>query len=387
MASTHAFALAFRGGAEITRFDGYRVGLSMLKAGNPWSFALWKSSDARAWRELTGGKFGADVTLSIDGLPQLQGALEDGEIAVDRTKGVQIILSGRDVAATAIDWDADPRVALRDVPFETALSELLNRVGVPLKPITGAAARAVAQGRDRRPAAARRRQRVDQAHARRGERVWQLVQSMARRLGYLVWVAPDPDFGMTAVVDVPAYDSPPVFRFRRFYGPDGTTTADSNVLESHFRRSIKDVPTHLYAHARAARGDQPGQRIQHVATNAELARWPEVRNPLPPHPRWLDARRCRTPAAAAQETRRQISEGMAHWREYTCVVQGHGQTVDGATRLYSLNTMAHVKDHESGLDEDMLITDVEFRGSRGEGQTTALTLGTRGAIVVLPEAS
>lgn len=82
---------------------------------------------------------------------------------------------------------------------------------------------------------------------------------------------------------------------------------------------------------------------------------------------------------------------MAGFRRYKCSVQGFGQRVQGEDRLYAVNTIATVRDDlmvdadGRGMDERMLITEVEFTHSRKEGQTTNLTLVPLNSIVVTPE--
>lgn len=409
MAQAHAFSLALYQSAtehlEVQVFHEYRVVVDMLRAGNEWSFTLWNSSVGDgAFRQLRRAvRLGARAVFSIDGAPQLAGPIEDAELMADRAGGLRLLLKGRDAAATAIDWDADPKVSVRGRAVGDVVADILNRVGIEVQPTTGAAATA-AQGRPRSGgrgvAAHPRRQRIDLAHARPGERAWGLVQEVCKRVGLLAWVAPDPESltGMWVVLDVPAYESAPVFTFRRVVR-DGVVVANPDlpdVLDSTFRVSIRDVPTRVEAYGRAARGDEPAGRLRHVYTNDLLARFSEVVSPLPPHPRFLHGRRIRSLATAKQEAARCIAEGMAGFRTYACTVQGHGQRVGGQMRLYTVNTMARVEDgitSRHGADEggprgeDMLITRVEFRGDRTGGQTTALTLGAKGAIPLVPEAS
>jgi prophage tail gpP-like protein len=81
-----------------------------------------------------------------------------------------------------------------------------------------------------------------------------------------------------------------------------------------------------------------------------------------------------------------MRDAMAQWRTYDCTVQGHGQSIKNEMRLYALNTMCKVYDSIPSIDEEMLIQRIEFKGSRSAGQTTHLTLGTKGSIVLDPEA-
>ena len=82
---------------------------------------------------------------------------------------------------------------------------------------------------------------------------------------------------------------------------------------------------------------------------------------------------------------------MAGFRQYECTVQGHGQVVDGAMRLYAVNTMARVRDDlcssptGAPLDESMLITRVTFDGGRQSGTTTTLVLVPKDSISVIPQ--
>lgn len=402
MAQSHEFSLALYQSAtdhlEVRVFDEYRITLDMLHPGSPWTFTCWSSSVGEtAFRDLKRAvRLGARAVFSIDGAVQMAGPIETAEIAVDRERGAGLILSGRDAAGPAMDWDADPKLNLRGRAVGDVVADILNRVGVEVHPTTGAAARE-AQGRPRSGgrgiAAHPRRQRVDLAHARPGEKAWALVQEVCKRVGLLAWVAPDPEAltGMWAVLDTPDYASAPVFAFRRVLR-DGVVVRNDDLpdlLKTNHRVSIKDVPTRVEAFGRAARGDEPAARLRHVFENELLATYPEVVSPLPAHPRFLHARRARSVASAKQEAARVLADGMATFRTYTCTVQGHGQRVGGAMRLYTINTMATVEDPLSNIAtaRPMLITRVDLQGSRGGGQSTELTLGQKGAIQVTPEAA
>jgi prophage tail gpP-like protein len=463
---------------RLTNWDGYEIALDMFKPGSPWTFGLWHSDAAdSAWRRmLIEAQLGAPVVVEIDGAPQLNGRIEERVVKVDRPNGAVLTISGRDLSGPAIDWDVDPRVSVRGRTLEDVLDTVFRPLGIDVVVSADAAETVLTQaharpgGRVARTARrAPRRQVVDLAKPKPGERVWQFADAVVRRIGYMMWVAPSPEGRLAVVVDVPNYEQLASYRFeRRLRG--GVVTPDSNILESEYTASIRDVPTHVYAFGRAARGARRSARHRavdanlglhlfnplldptinaainplltpggeplvpavrrlaalglHLAMpgltgtppapaappaltappgragpatrrdygNESLESWslrsrPLVVSPLPPQPRFLHTARAKSPATGQQEAARVIAEAMRFWRTYECVVEGHGQTVEGAPRLYAVNTMAHVHDALAEVDEEMLLYRVQFSGGRTAGQTTRLTLGTKGAVVLQPEAA
>jgi prophage tail gpP-like protein len=450
-------------GADRTRlsnWDGYAISLDMFKAGSPWTFGLWHSeAPDSAWAGvLARAQAGAPLVVEIDGAPQLNGRVEERTIRQSRA-GAVLTISGRDISGPLIDWDADPRTQLYGRTLEEAFAALAKPLGIRVVITAAASARMIqSRGPVRARGATRqsRRNRVDKSRPRPGERVWQVMESIIRRLGLMMWVAPTANGELGLVVDVPAYDSEVLFRFESRVR-NGVTTPESNVLESEYFVSIRDVPTVVYAAGRAPRGDGPSSRHMvgvpnnnfHIGTdflgtgagiyadispetnaalhtpfgalptflsydsaappplsepggtpgeaagastpdgaatrttvrrgyqNDALARSPLVVNPLPPQPRYLHTQRAQSPATGQQEAARTAADAMRHWRTYTPTVQGHGQN----DRVYAVNCMARVHDTLAQItDEDMLVTRVEFTGSRDAGQKTKVVLGTKGAI-------
>jgi prophage tail gpP-like protein len=443
MAQAHEVTLTLRSsGTRLTVWDQYDIVLDLFEPGSPWTFTLWHSdAEDSAWRRLNAEvQEGAEILVAIDGAPQLTGRIEERRTKVDDT-GATLTISGRDLAGPALTWNADPRIVLRGRTVESALGELFNRVGIEV--LVGANANAAREVQTRaRPGAhgahatsrrSTRRNRVDLSRARPDETVWQVAESICRKLGYMMWVAPS-DLAasqLALVVDVPDYETPVLFAFERRVR-EGAVTQESKILASELVLSIRDVPTVVYAFGRAPRGDVRPARHASAAQNDRLlsvqlsplsagglarlpdagaapapltasttspapatrlpyqndglARWPQVVSPLPPQPKFLHTRRALNPATGRQAAERFMSEAMRKFRLYTVTVQGHGQTIDGRMRLYAINTMARVYDRLSELDEEMLIHRVQFTGGRDGGEVTRLTLGTKGAYVLQPEA-
>ncbi len=437
MAHAHTVSLKLAStGVELLAWDRYSISLDMFSPGSPWSCTIWHSETREsAWRQmLHQTRLGDGAIFAIDDAVQMNGRIETRDVAVSR-EGAAIVLSGRDMAGPAIDWDADPRLSLKGKTLRETLEALFRPLGITV--IVGASADAGREVQTRVRTGAHgtaghrvtRSHRVDLSHPRHNERVWQCAESIVKKLGYMLWIAPDGDGGMAVVVDVPNYDQENVFSFERRVR-NGTVTANSNILESKFSSQIRNIPTHVYAFGRSRRGDShaarhrsglqnrrffeapdpdflnfdssappsPGQAPAAVTPsgsatvstllpnqNDDLARYPLVIDPLPPQPRYLNSRRANNPATGRQEAARVMAEAMRSFRTYTCTVQGHGQDVGGSMRLFAFNTMAHVYDRLSEIDEDMLIHSVAFDGGRQGGQTTKVTLGTKGACVLVPE--
>ena len=407
MAQEHAVKLTINTGdapVAIDVWSRYTVSLTMLGAGQPWSFVFWRSTVAdTTWQALARqAKLLARVQLSIDGAPQLSGYLEelDRGTSEDRNAGMTAAIGGRDLAGLAMDFDASPTTAFRGVQLQQALSDAFSAFGVPVQVTAAAAAREI-QSRGRPGAAGAatspRRKRVDIMRPKAGETVWTYAQSIVRRLGYLMWVAPTADGSIGLVVDVPDYAQQPIFTFRRTIG-HGTFGATGNILMGREVFSIKGVPTDVHVYTGSTRGATLSSRSKFFTANPKLFDRGVTRgfisSYLPVLANHVRSGRSRDITHARAEAERIIADSMHTFRRYRLRVQGHGQMVNGAMRLYAVNTMASVldeyliDDEGNPLREDMLVTDVEFVGSRGSGESagqyTNLTLAPKGSIVVTP---
>lgn len=250
-------------GRVLTNWDRYTVSLDMFNVGQPWTFSLWYSErEQSAWQTLQDEvKLGGKILFSIDGAPQLTGIIEELSTPESRN-GFSMVISGRDIAASALDWDADPRTVVSNRPLGDVLELLFSQLGIAVDVVESSAAREV-QSRARRGARAterstrRRAHRVDSSRPRPDETVWQVVQSLLDRLGLMAWVAPSAQGGLAIVVDVPAYDSPPLYQLER---SARLTETDRRLLETDLKCSIRGIPTVVYASGRAKRGDAPPAR-------------------------------------------------------------------------------------------------------------------------------
>lgn len=387
-------------GVALEAWDRYDLALDMLAPGSPWTVSLWWSADDRsAWQLARQSvKLLDSMSWQIDGAEQVNGRIETIETHGSRA-GAVMIVSGRDMTGPAMDWDADPTLKLKGKPLDEALSALLAPLGIPVRIGVGAdAAREVQSGTRRGPRGTtthRRRHAVDQAHPQPGERIWQLADAIVRRLGYMLWCAPDTAHGLAVVVDTPAFAQSAAYQFERRAVGDGTRW-EGNILDGSEHLNGRDQPTTVQVYTHAPRGDAASARQSTTVLNPAIVERAINRgflvDPLPVQPRHVRADRARTLSAAGQEGARIVGDATARFRSYTTTVRGHGQTTGARSRLYAINSMAHVRDDlctdpdGAPLDEDMLLARVQFSGSRADGQTTRCTLIPKDSILLSPSA-
>ncbi len=371
-------------------WDGYAITLDMLRPGSAWTFTLWRTEGAgRTWTQLLAlARIGAPVTLAIDGVVQLDGYLERREPRAD-AGGAQLILGGRDISGSAIDAHANPTLSLRDTNLRDALERLIDPLGFTIELGAGVDPMHASPGLrpPRRPARRRqsRRGAIDRFRVRAGETVWQCMESLCRKAGYLLWTAPgSTPHDMVLRVDVPRTDGPERFQFLRELLPDGTVSQRSNVLSGSDAIDTAGVPTEVTVFADTPRGDLQAARLARAVINDQFVIDLYTRA-LPDRPRYLVSARARSAAQAHREAVRILGDANANLRVYSATVQGHGQVVDGHMTLFQPNELCRVRDDITGTDLAGLITRVEFKGSRGQGQTTELRIVPRGAIKVDPE--
>jgi prophage tail gpP-like protein len=384
----HTFKVAFADGTEIDTVDEFLVTHDMLAAASSWTFALWYSTTARStWDVLrTRAKNGARIGARVDDALQLEGRIEVRDEQQSREGGERMVVSGRDMSAALVDWDADPRISLSNVSLGDVVNAIADSFGVNARILAGAAAREV-QGIPRRRHSnserAVRREQIDRFRIKPGEKGWQVLDRVCRQLGLLVWSAPF-DGGDTTglVIDTPLEDGQPTFRFSRTQQSDGTFRG--NIVRGSHRTSLRGIPTEVtgFAHAPLTAGQDA--RVVRKVFNEQI-RGPWVVSSPSPQPRYLSREQAHTQDEIEREAQREIARAMAGFRVYECDVQGLGQEVMQQMRLYTINTLAHVRDDRRGIDEVMLITAVTMRRSRADGHVATIRMVPRGAIKVIPE--
>jgi prophage tail gpP-like protein len=379
---------------ECDVFAQYDISIDLWSPGVAFAFTIPRSNDERsAWRRVKSAlKFGGPVKFSLDNSVQFTGRIEEIRTGHERGTGSVLTFAGRNLAGPAIDWDADPAVRIAGMSLGDAIAELCRVLGLSVR--VGAdvdQTRRVEIGTSHNARAIttrRRTQRIDRGRPQPGERIWAVMERVCARFGYMIWLAPDPDGAMSVIVDVPNYSSGTIFDLRLAYLPNGTLTSDSNIEKGGQHISIRNVPTSVTVYTNSARGASDGARFAAQLENDWIFN-ADVMGGYPTEttiqqPRHIRAQEARTHEAAMREAQRAVSRANAQSRRYQCTVQGHGQPLGSTGQIihYAINCLAHVRDEEEDLDEDMLIESVHFHGGRSIGQFTELGLHARGAIQI-----
>jgi prophage tail gpP-like protein len=387
----HDVSLTLGGtGTECDVWDGYRVELGIFIAGAPWSFELWRSADARsAWDQLAPSVRPGDwIRFAIDEHPQLVAQIDARARGGDRRGGIKLVMSGRDLAAAAIDSDADPRIHLSNTTLEDAANAMLEPLGIPL--LIGANAQAARDvqtalrpgphgASTRRP----RRQRVGRFHPKPGEKIWHLLVELCRRVGLLCWPTIASDRTLAIAIDTPDYDQAATFVLQR-REVNGVVAQDDPIIAGTEKIDIAGIPTEVFVCGHNADGDTAAGRFRAWLGNGGLFFDGRVNDALGARPRWIESTRATTQDHATQDAARVICDANRKLRLYECTVQGHGQMIGGRMRLFAINTVARIRDTAAGIDEDMYIERVTFHGSRNEGQLTDLVLHPLHAVQLVP---
>lgn len=390
MAITHNVSLCLADGTEVDVFDEYTIKLSMFEHGNPFTFSLWHSDDARStWDYLLDNvKCYDPITLRIDGALQLSGTIGTVHPSAD-AKGARLEISGRDVIGLAQDADVSPRLSSKGSTLAEVIEEMLLPLGITV--VVAASADEIRNAqlgkrRSGRTSTKSRAHRVDKYHPPIGERIWSAIEILCRRYGYLVWAAPWDVDTIAVVIDKPAYDAEPLFQFTRRSLRDNATQ-DSDILAGGLRVCTDGVPTETFIYGASTRGNAtPSRSAAHEVNDRLDARF--VRFPTRFIPRHQRTNNNLDLGHSQQQARRLINESMRGHRVYECVVQGHSQSYQGDSeiaQIYAINSMARVRDDLLKIDEAMLIDSVTFSRGARSGTTTRLTMHTKGAVRCEPE--
>ena len=378
-------------------WDQYTYRLSMREVGVAWTFTFPFSEHAQsAWDSLldpiAGIKCGHRITLAIDGDAVFSGIVETvkaGDDDPNRSPPV-LVISGRDALGIAVSWDALPSLTLRGRTFGDAVQAVYQGVGIvadigaSVDPgATVGRLRASRARRGRMHARTARNEAVRASHPRIGERVQQVVERMARSLGYRIWTTPVEGSGMTGViVDRPRTGPASVSLVRERI--NGKVTDASNVWSGARTTSIANVPSAVTVFSDKERGDHESDHIAREVTNGYLftedaAR--EVDFEAVNQPRFVQSRNASTEAGAQNEAARLCAEANEGFRRYDCTILGH--RLGG--RLMVPNLLADVRDDIAKVTGRWLIVDVEGSGSHEGAQRTKLSLLPDGALSVIPE--
>jgi prophage tail gpP-like protein len=378
-------------GTEVDTWETYQVTLDMLNPGSAWTLSLYDSRDRQSTWEVLQEKAlaGTKVTLAVHDAVQLTGRIEHREVDAG-PEGTTMVLSGRDLAGPLMSSEADVNIHLRNTTLGDALVRLTQGTDVELFIAQAAAASECHSLRNRRRSMSSRRQTrshsVDLFKIQPGMKIWQAANLLCRKSGYMIWTAPHPGStaGVAVIIDKPLETGSAKFQLKRELVDQEKRTYRGNILRSKEVVNIREVPTKVVGFGHTAANANDDSRNRSVVLNEGLSHR-LVDETMLPNVHYLTVHDGRTAAKVQRAAERVIAEAMAEFLSYEYTVQGHHQEIDNEHRIYAVNTIAHVKDDRYGVDENMLITRVNFVGGRQTGQVTTIRCVPLGQVRVVPE--
>lgn len=375
-------------GKELRVWDEFRLTHDLFSPGSAWTFGLWYSRETGStWKEIRETvKLGARVQVLIDGALQLDGLVATVEPHAGRD-GAGLAISGRDLAASVIDSEVDPRTKVRGMTVEDAIAQILSQFP-GLQFVVGCeaeAAREVAalQRPGPRGTSTRRRRRrrhpLDRYRIRPGQKGWDVLSDIATHAGCLLWTGPT-DKGTGVILDTPKLTGDPLYFFERRDVGNGTFAG--NILSSRHRFNITGIPTALTANSHSGGGGDLSSTTRVLYNTAVTESSLCVPGLEFWNQRYLDVRRMRSSADATRVVERTIAQANRDFVQYSVTVKGFWQN----GKLYAVNQLARLRDDLEWpvIDKDLLVVRVSFSSSRKGGQTTEVTLLPPAAVQVFP---
>lgn len=387
MARSHSVSLTIAG-VPVTTWDEIAITHDLFAPAGAYTVTLWREADPARWDEVRRAcRIFAPVIVEVDGAVQLRGTLERMRAGGSRA-GAPLTLSGRSLAGPAMVAHVDPRISLRGVTLYEALTRIFAPLGIAITVgVSAEDARSTMAGARPGPvrtSTRRVRHRVDRFRLKPGQTVWQAAEMLCRRHGYLLYSAPTAD-GLGLVIDRPAYDAPVQYTLSRTKVTDDTsgTLWTGNVLEGFRDVNGTDAQTITTVFGHSGLDAPQDARHRGQVSNDRLLYHPLVSDVIVERPHYLRDPRARTPQIAEQRARRENALTMADFDVYTAMVQGFTQ--GEPARVWTINSMVHVRDELALLDEDWLTTSATFTRSREGGHTTRLRLVPKDSIVIEPD--
>ncbi|EJB3450159.1 phage tail protein [Salmonella enterica subsp. enterica] len=195
------------GGRQYSRWQRYRIDSDFLKGADAWQLQLGLPEQVFPVDAVRG----APVKVRIHDEVILTGRIDSVRRDVSR-KGLQLQLSGRDLAAILVDCAA-PIFSARQLTLDEGIAAIVRPLGITR-------IRIQAQGMTRH----------DSIHLEPGERAWDALIKLASGRGLWPWMDPDG----TLVIGGPDYTAPPVATLVLSQEP-----GKSNVMSLSDIRSIQ----------------------------------------------------------------------------------------------------------------------------------------------------
>lgn len=231
-------------GIELTRFLTYEYSQSFLWPSDGWKFSVNTRSLSDATRRAL--QPGAPVAVTVDGLIQSQGYIDDVTTTGSRSAGTVTTIEGRDWLSPAIDCHVDPLLQFSiNQTLLDVLQGALGPFGVQNFVADNDANRNVITGRIYGTKTTKTGKISKNVLAHRvkpypREGAFNFASRMAQRFGLWIWPGSD---AQSVIVSTPDFLQEPRYTITV---KNDTTAFQNNVISAHVCKSRKEQPSVIY---------------------------------------------------------------------------------------------------------------------------------------------
>ncbi len=404
-------------GVELNRWTQYSFNSNFETPTDAWSFTI---ADDEMTDSIVRAIYpGARVELSVNGLVQGHGFIDEIAATAERNSGTEWKISGRDTLSPVVDSHIDPRVQFK--PGDT-LEDIIERAfdgfGFEDFYFDNEANRAVMLGKSKpskatKPGKKKGRggKKTNPLRPNQHEGCFAFAARIAERHGLWIWATAD---GTGIVVDQPEYGQAPSHRLFR-------NSRDSNILTGGPTYSVKDQPSVIVADGVGGGGEGQHSKLRVLCANpitginpdgtptalvqsiklqnadakevffdtSTLARDrfslqdPNVRQVAVAagRPLYMHDESSRTIEELEAYVRREMSAKLRHYLTVPYHVEGHGLYDEAGTFTpFAVDTIVEVDDQATGFRGALWCIGRTFTKSRGGGTETSLDLIMPGAL-------
>jgi prophage tail gpP-like protein len=388
----------------LTHFKSYEFASDFLTPSDGWSFTV--GDEDLPEREANALLCRARIRLYVNNLPVADGHIDDVEETASKGSGKEWSISGRDRLALAVDSGALPNL---EFPAGTTLDTFLRTIFAPYgwggedhfvidnianRNARTGALRGAPTSRGRRAGRPLKSFKLHQLKPYNNEGVYTFAARVAQRFGLWIWPTAD---GEQLVVSTPDFAQEPTFTLARLKDGSG------NIISGGVKRSSQDQPSVIFADSFSGGSeygkgrvkvfcvnpyfgiDQDGQILKDVsklilqvpdANQVTMVTQPFERRVATTiaRPLYIHDEESKTLEQLEYFVRREMSLLMRKAFQYSVVVEGHGQMVNGNFVPWTPDTTVRVYDEVSNVNEILWVLGVRFHKAKQGGTTTRLTL-------------
>lgn len=364
-------------GKRIDGWTDYEINTSLTEPAD--TFKLSRGWDADAYRLCDTD---AEVRITIDDTPIVTGRI-DGRRKSSRARTFEI--SGRDKVGRLVQESIRSVTQLDGLTLTAALQRLCDPWFATIS-LSGARDRRIRTGKHGSKAPSGTEPivittRLGKGKVERGQIRWSVIEEILSAAGLLGWASGD---GREFIVAPPHYKQ--AAQFSLIHAAPGSalrSTLDDLDIEDSVADRYSEIT--VIGSGSGSADDYDGAVLYGgSAKNGPGADGVGIDFNAPKR-LILAEQAIDSNAEATRVAEREMARRDFRAKTFAAIAPLHGQAVDGGARvLFAQNTVARVidEDQEPTLDLLALIVGCSFRSSRGEGETTNLTLVPRGTRIV-----